>query len=370
MDQIIPDPRDQTSPREKRRGQAIARGALAAALAIAALYTLRGFLPALAWASIFAIALWPLYARAERRWPPGKHNILLPALFTAGVALVFIIPVLLLGAQVGQDAHGLISWMEQAHQNGIPVPQFIGRLPVGSQQVTDWWQTNLSQPGHASKLLARVDRGSAMEFGQHFGLQLLRRLTIFLFTLLTLFFLFRDGHTLSGQLTRAGRRAFGPSGERVAAQVVASVHGTVNGLVLVGLGEGVLLGIAYAVLGVPHPTIFGAVTAVAAIIPFGAPVAFCAAALLLLANGAMVGAIIIVCLGMLITFVADHFIRPVLIGGATKLPFIWVLFGILGGVEAWGLLGLFLGPAIMAALILLWREWTSTPAEALVVETR
>jgi predicted PurR-regulated permease PerM len=60
---------------------------------------------------------------------------------------------------------------------------------------------------------------------------------------------------------------------------------------------------------------------------------------------------------MAITFTADHFVRPVLIGGATRLPFIWVLLGILGGVESFGLLGLFLGPAIMAALILLWREW-------------
>jgi predicted PurR-regulated permease PerM len=63
---------------------------------------------------------------------------------------------------------------------------------------------------------------------------------------------------------------------------------------------------------------------------------------------------------MAVTFGADHFVRPVLIGGATKLPFLWVLLGILGGVEVWGLLGLFLGPAIMAALMMLWREWAGT----------
>ncbi len=62
----------------------------------------------------------------------------------------------------------------------------------------------------------------------------------------------------------------------------------------------------------------------------------------------------------MVTFVADHFVRPVLIGGTTRLPFLWVLLGILGGVETWGLLGLFLGPAIMAALMLLWREWAGT----------
>jgi predicted PurR-regulated permease PerM len=62
--------------------------------------------------------------------------------------------------------------------------------------------------------------------------------------------------------------------------------------------------------------------------------------------------------GLVVTFVADHFIRPALIGGTTKLPFLWVLLGILGGVETFGLLGLFVGPAVMAALVLLWREFT------------
>jgi predicted PurR-regulated permease PerM len=127
--------------------------------------------------------------------------------------------------------------------------------------------------------------------------------------------------------------------------------------VLVGLGEGVLLGLAYLVAGVPHPTLFGLFTAILAMVPFGAAVAIIAATLVLLAQGKVLAGVIIIVVGIVITFVADHFIRPVLIGGATRLPFIWVLLGILGGVSAWGLVGLFVGPAIMAALILVWREW-------------
>ena len=88
------------------------------------------------------------------------------------------------------------------------------------------------------------------------------------------------------------------------------------------------------------------------------------AALILLVQGSVVWAIVLVVLGFVVTFVADHFVRPVLIGGATRLPFLWVLLGILGGVETWGLLGLFLGPAIMAALMLLWREWTGSGEDA------
>jgi predicted PurR-regulated permease PerM len=93
-------------------------------------------------------------------------------------------------------------------------------------------------------------------------------------------------------------------------------------------------------------------------IPFAAPGVFCVVGLLLLSAGSVTAAAAVVALGLIVVFVADHFVRPVLIGGATKLPFLWVLLGILGGVETWGLLGLFLGPAIMAALVLIWRDWT------------
>jgi predicted PurR-regulated permease PerM len=119
-----------------------------------------------------------------------------------------------------------------------------------------------------------------------------------------------------------------------------------------------LLGVVYYFTKLPHPILFGMFTAVAAMIPFAAAIAVGLAALVLLGNGAFGAAIIVILAGLIVTFVADHFVRPKLIGGATKLPFLWVLLGILGGVESFQLLGLFLGPAIMAALMLLWRELT------------
>ena len=200
------------------------------------------------------------------------------------------------------------------------------------------------------------------EIERNAGQQVIRRLTLFTFTLVTLFFLFREGRTVIGQLRRASARAFGPNGERVARQIVASIHGTVSGLVLVGMGEGVILGLVYAFAGLTHPTVFGALTGIAAIIPFAAPVVFGVAALLLAAQGSVTAAIAVFAIGIAVTFAADHFVRPVLIGGATQLPFLWVLLGILGGVEQWGLLGLFVGPAIMSALILLWRDFAGDAA--------
>jgi predicted PurR-regulated permease PerM len=63
--------------------------------------------------------------------------------------------------------------------------------------------------------------------------------------------------------------------------------------------------------------------------------------------------------GMIVLFIADHFVRPVIIGGAARLPFLWVLLAILGGIESFGLLGIFLGPALMAALVAIWRGWVA-----------
>lgn len=339
--------------------QRIASAALTIALTVLGLWTLHEFLPALIWAGIFAIALWPLYRRACTRFSPGRHNLRMPLLFTVGVALVFLLPLVLVAVPLGRDAHSVFDWLQQARKAGIPPPDMLGHLPFGAGPARQWWQNNLGSPEAASALLHRASQADLLARSREYGSLLAHRFVLFGFTLLTLFFLFRDGDRLTAQMHRASRRLFGPNGERIAEQMVASVHGTVDGLVLVGLGEGLLLGVAYAIAGVPHPTLFGLLTAVAAIIPFGAPVLFGIAALLLLVQGSTVAAIGIVVFGMVVTFVADHFIRPVLIGGTTRLPFIWVLLGILGGLGTWGLLGLFVGPALMAALILLWREATA-----------
>jgi predicted PurR-regulated permease PerM len=357
----VAPPEDHADARGRR--QRIAMGALAAGLLLLGLYTVRHFLAALAWAGVLAIALWPVYARAVARFGTGRRNIVgrrnsvLPAAFTLAAGLIFVLPILLVGTQLAREVHLGIAWLHGAQQNGIPEPEALRTLPWGRTQVQSWWQANLANPDSARALVQRLTSGRAGSLGRAVGEQLARRLTLFGLTLLTLFFLFRDGQTLTRQMRQAGERTFGLRGERVGRQIVASVHGTVNGLVLVGLGEGAVLGVVYFIAGVPHATVLGALTALAAMVPFAAPAVILIAALLLVAQGALAWGIGVFCIGIVVTFLADHFVRPALIGGATRLPFIWVLLGILGGLEAWGLVGLFLGPAIMAALIMLWRDW-------------
>ena len=351
-----PTPPAPPQPPQSPGAQRVARVVLALAFVLLGVLVLDNFLRALVWAGILAVATWPLYLRMRARFVDGRDTILLPAAFTVVTVLVVLVPLVLIAFQAGHEARTVAAWVRGARENGVALPDALTHLPVAQAQVSTWWDANLARPEDARALLGRLDQ-EMLTVGRSYGGRVLHSAINFGFTMLALFFLYKDGPALSRQVLDSANRLFGPHGETVARQMVASVHGTVDGLVLVGLGVGVVLGIGYMVAGVPHPVLMGAVTAVAAMLPFAPWFALALACLLVLAAGKTVAAGALAVFGILVIFAADHFVRPVLIGGATKLPFLWVLLGILGGIETFGLLGLFLGPAIMAALILLWREW-------------
>ncbi|HEY3911542.1 MAG TPA: AI-2E family transporter [Stellaceae bacterium] len=354
-----PPPGRHTGAGQATSSQWVARILAACALGLFGLWILHRFLPALAWAAILAIALWPLYRRLTRAFP--ERRILAPLALTMLVGLVIILPLLYAAVELGRESGAFIGYLGEVRRTGLPMPPFLPRLPGLGHQLAAWWRANLSDPHQMQALLGRIYTRIPVRSARQLGGEIVHRLILLGFTLLTLFFLFRDGAALSRQLLELSQRVLGPSGERVARHMIAAVHGTVTGLVLVGLAEGVLIGVAYWLAGLPHWVAVAAVTGVVAVIPFGAPLAFCLAGLYLAANGSTGAAALVIGFGFLVVFVADHFVRPFLIGGAARLPFLWVLLGIVGGLETFGLLGLFLGPVMMAALISLWREWTQAP---------
>lgn len=346
----------------RRRARAVARIVLALALGLLGLWIASGFIPALVWALIIAIAIDPLHLRLRALQPGPPSRALIPAAITVLVALVVLVPIAFGVAQALREAHEVAVWIDSARANGVPVPGWIDHLPVGGVWAKGWWQTNLATPESASQQIRHLSGAAFTDRTRLIGTGLLHRVVIFAFTLIALFFLLRDRDAIVEQARRAGDRLFGAAGERIGVQAIRSVRGTIDGLVLVGIGEGAAMAIVYVLLGVPHPLLLGAMTAVAAMIPFGAALLFAVAAMLLLGQGEVAYAITVVAIGLGVVGIADHFIRPVLIGGATRLPFVWVLIGILGGVEAFGLLGLFVGPATMAVLIMMWREYLEPAA--------
>lgn len=352
--EVAGPPCEETNSPSQRR----ARSLLGVFFVLLGLYTLQSVLPALLWGCVFAIACWPLYRHAVQKW--GDSNWI-PALFTIIVALIFLAPMSYLAIKTAEEAQGALHWLDTVRHEGVPAPPWLSDLPFLQNPVTSAWQKYLSDPQQLNQIFLSLDTGGhRVAVTKQVTSLILRRSTLFLFSILTLFFLLRDGASIISRLITVSERTFGQRGEVIARQIIYSVNGTIAGLVFVGLGEGFVMGAVYAFAGTPQPILFSFLTGVAAMIPFLALPTVMVAALLVLVQGKVVAACLIIAIGCLVIFVADHFIRPVIIGGTIRMPFLWVLLGILGGVETWGLLGLFLGPAIMAALHKLWRIWSDT----------
>jgi predicted PurR-regulated permease PerM len=343
----------------RRRWARLVFYALLLALSI---WILKGFLAVFAWAVILAIATWPLYRRIVRALHAEDRSVAAPLLATLGIGLALLLPLAYAAIGIGREARVLVHWAVVATRSGIPTPPWLLHLPWLGATATEWWQANLADPRSASELLGHVNTGLLVEWTRTYGVQLLHRAAVFALTLLTLFFLYRHGTVLAGRARLAAHRLMGEPGERYILQMAAAIGATVNGMVLVGLGEGVLLGSAYLLLGLPNPVLLGATTGLFAMVPFAAPLIFGAASLYLLTLGQDAAAIGLFLFGTAVLFVADHFIRPALIGSGARLPFLWALLGVLGGLETLGLFGLFLGPVVMAVLITAWRELVHEPA--------
>ena len=328
-----------------------------AIIAFAAFITQRFVLPLL-WAAILCIATWPLYGRALRA--TGGREIPAALLVTLLSALVFVTPLVLGIASAARQAPALAALLANANTEGLAAPDWLHRIPFAGNAIYDWWVATLGQPHGLSHLLQDGSVGrlhTASEVLRTFGANVMHRLIDVAFAFLCLFFFYKDGPALLGQVDAIGHHLIGAERWTLySTKVPVAVRATVNGLVLVGLAEGLLLGIGYQFAHVPSAVLWAAATGVLAIIPFGAPLAFVSVAELLVFDGNTVGAAMILVWGMVVLFVADHFVRPTMIGNATKLPFIAVLLGILGGVETLGLIGLFVGPVAMTLFVTLWHE--------------
>jgi predicted PurR-regulated permease PerM len=328
-----------------------------AIIAFAAFVTQRFFLP-LVWAGIICIATWPMFARILRAC--GGHMIPAAIVATAVSALMFVLPLAIGVIEAAHQAPALAALVADANNNGLPAPLWLGRVPLVGQAVLDWWSNTLGQPHGLAHLLQDGSVGrlrTASEVLRNLGAVVLHRLIDVGFAFLALFFFYKDGPALVRQMDAIGSHSVGRvRWQLYATKVPMAIRATVNGLVLVGLAEGALLGIVYAFAGVPSAVLWAAATGVLAIIPFGAPIAFLSVSAVLVVNGHSAAAIAVAIAGMVVLFVADHFVRPTIIGNATKLPFLAVLLGILGGVETLGLIGLFIGPVVMTLFVTLWHE--------------
>jgi predicted PurR-regulated permease PerM len=248
--------------------------------------------------------------------------------------------------------------LNHLRESGIPVPVWLAQLPVAGEYLDLWWRSNLSNPEVLVQWLRTVNVENITAWTSTLGGALLHRLLLFLITLIALFLVLRDGTWLADSALATADRLLGTPGARLMTKIADATRATVNGTVAAAIVKGAVIGVAYALTGVPHPLLFAVLTMALAMVPLGAWVALAIAALIVALHGdTLLAAAGLFGFGAAMLLVGDNLIQPALIGGTARLPFLLVLIGILGGIQSFGLVGLFLGPVIMAALLTVWREW-------------
>ena len=325
---------------------------------LAGVYFLSGFLvPALA-ALIIGLATWPIFQRIVRGC--GGRTMLAASLALIGVILVLIVPLSLAMSYAVKEASSFIAWALAANRHGVDVPAWISSMPIMGERLSEYWRTYLGEP-HA--LGALVEAVSGEHLGNIYRMVLSATGNVFqlvlnvIFMLITLFFVYKDGDRMIEQLDILGERILPSRWLRFSRVVPATVGSTVTGMSLIAVGEGVVLGVAYWIAGVPSPVLLGVVTGFMALVPGGAPLSFTLVSLYLVGSGHLVAGIALLAWGTIELFIVDKTLRPRLVGGPVKLPFLPTFFGLIGGVKTMGIVGLFVGPVLMALLVAVWREW-------------
>lgn len=330
----------------------------------AGVYFFHGFLVPVLAALIIGFASWPLYARLVRAC--RGRTPLAASIALAIVLLVLVIPLAVLLSYGVNEISTWVAWLVDANRQGIPVPQSVMATPFLGPWLAENWQRYLGEPralGEIVQFLSGEHIGNISRWVLATGRGAFDLLLSVLFVVITLFFVYKDGARLVEQLDHIGERILPLRWHRFSRVVPATVSSTVTGMTLIAVGEGIVLGVAYKIAGVPSALLLGVMTGFLALIPGGAPLSVTLVSIYLVGSGRPIAALGLFAWGAIELFVVDKTLRPKLVGGPIRLPFLPTLFGLIGGVKTMGLVGLFVGPVLMALLVAVWREWLLTTTD-------
>ncbi|MDD5462128.1 MAG: AI-2E family transporter [Methylococcales bacterium] len=335
--------------------RSIIPGILLAGLLFLSFMVLREFLLTLAWAFIIAYVMWPPYQWLRRRLKDRAN--LSAAVMTAIIAAVIFLTIFWLAAMLQDETKmAYQSLMDNFTQGSLQLPEFIKHIPWLGNYLQEGLERLTNDRREMAAQLASWSRqwlGGFAQFLGGIGQNAIKLGVI----LVTLFFCFRDGKEIIKQLQQGLVRFLGEYQHIYLQAAGSTTRAVVYGLVLAALGQGILAGVGYYMAGVKAPALLGAITALLALIPMGATLVWFPTGIILILKDQLWPGLGLLLWGVLAVSTVDNVIRPLVISGASQVPFLVVLFGVLGGLTAFGAVGLFLGPVILAVLLSVWQSW-------------
>ncbi len=337
----------------KRNEDILALTALAAVI-VGCLLVLAPFLSAILWAVVICFSTWGIYERLLAL--VRGCETLAALLMTCLLAALVLGPLVIVATSLGENTTHLARAIQRWAAAGPPEPpEWLARVPLIGETLRAYWAAfdmgklvaylrDLAAP------LSRFALGTGLALGQ--GV-----LWLALGVLIT-YFLYRDGLEVAAHLRAGMERIAGARAHQLLAVAGNTVKGVVYGIIFAALAQGVMAGLGYWIAGVPGPFLLGLLTCLLALIPWGPPLIWVPASVWLYHDGHVGWAIFMFLWGITAISSIDNILRPYLISLGSRLPFLLVLLGVVGGVLRFGIIGVFLGPTLLAVGYALISEWT------------
>jgi predicted PurR-regulated permease PerM len=329
-----------------------------ALLIVGCFLVLKPFMTALLWAAILCTTAWPLYQRLLARL---RGNATLSALvMVLGIALILLAPFIVVGATIADNADRVALWWRTLLESGPPEPPaWVAHLPLVGERAAAYWGSmahDTAQVVEEMRQYVEPARKFALSSGATFaGAVLQLTLSIFI-----AFFFFRDGEIVVERLRGASERIAGERGFQLAVVAATTVRGVVLGILGTAIVQGVLAAIGLWIAGIKAAPLLGLLTFFLSPVPIGPPLVWVPAGLWLINSGETGWGLFVLAWGALVVSTIDNVLKPLIISRGSDLPFVLVMLGVLGGAVAFGFIGVFLGPVLLAVGYALLQAWVKT----------
>lgn len=347
---------------ERNQLERYAQIAGVAVLVVGCFYVVRPFVASVLFAAVVCATTWPVFQRIRRA--VGERPVVASLLMTTLLALVVIVPVALLAIALTENVTALVDFASGLVKSGAPeLPEWVRQLPLVGQWINDYWHQVVESRDELRRLGERMiepGRTVLVAVGSVLG-QGLIQLTL---AVLICFFLYRDGDSLMWAVRKTALRLGGELGERIVMIVQNTVISVVFGIIGTALAQAAVALLGFLLAGVPGALVLAIATFFLSMIPAGPPLIWIGATVWLISEGQIAWAVFMAIWGMFAISGIDNVVRPILISRGANLPFLLVFIGVLGGILAFGFIGIFIGPTLLALAFALLQHWINSESEA------
>jgi predicted PurR-regulated permease PerM len=327
------------------------------ALIAASFWVFKPFLTSFIWATIIVIATWPVLLKLQG-WFWNKRGLAVAGM-TVILLLVLVIPLTFAISAIMDSAEKISDWVKSVGTFTVPVmPEWVGKIPLVGKKVAESWQHYAAlPPEELSASLTPYAKNALSWFvakAGSIGMMILQ----FLLTVIIAAILYAKGEITASGVRSFARRLAGQKGEETAVLAAKAVRGVALGVVLTAIIQTVLAGIGLAITGVPAAVILTAVIFILCIAQIGPAIIMILSVIWLFYSGQTLwGSVLIV--WTIPVILLDNIIRPILIKKGADLPLLLIFAGVIGGLIAFGVIGLFIGPVVLAVSHVLLKAWVS-----------